>query len=694
MSPPNNWNSQGSYPESSVDEGHYTGRTIKINVTKSNRRKKKGKPIKAGRSIVPEEAALDGWKENRARKEVRVQASQGTTSSLSTSSTASHVKKPKKSSKPAAKASSKKKETTSRRLKYPKTSKASAPKKLPDKEVAEDDPREEYEDLEESREKYGDLCLTQDMEIPYAQDLGENHHVKPGASRAANKEPLRPGDVLEYYDPMGVFGDPRGRRVAQVLAIKKSAPFPLVLSNNELVPDDTRVMRIREYVDGKLFKHSGFFRSISKFLFCQVGQPSIAKANNNQVSKIYDELVHLKENIMNTKIPTNHGNSPSERSDSSDEDDDMPRRKAPTKSRKSKKARPRQSSLSKNDDESVVAPAKKRKSCTPALKDLDSSSDDDSVKSPLKKVQKSGDLDPDGSSERTRFRERRSLELQVKDKSLRQRAETGSKEVKRDSLGFDPDLSSDDSSVIPTSAERRKKRSSSSCRGEDDSLGEIVTGTLQSLMKKSITPSKRRSSVYDSDSEDELLKESALRRKSVDSEMTFGPPSKRFDDDDLMNSSCDDSDASLSRFHPKESSTDKKKKASSKTGKKAVSKRKCPPKGKDADRTKKRRMKHGSSIFASTEIETTEQSFCDLDSSDEDEGLLSGSQQSSIRSKKQGSKRTTSWGDFMQQKKRRERLHGRDASPLVSPGMQLSFQKIPKRGDEWMTASSSKAKGF
>ena len=51
-----------------------------------------------------------------------------------------------------------------------------------------------------------------------------------------SNEPICPGDVILYYCPMSVAGDPRGLRTATVLSVDPNDSIPLVLGNSEGLP--------------------------------------------------------------------------------------------------------------------------------------------------------------------------------------------------------------------------------------------------------------------------------------------------------------------------------------------------------------------------------------------------------------------------------------------------------------------------
>jgi len=63
---------------------------------------------------------------------------------------------------------------------------------------------------------------------------------------------LRCGDVIEYYDPMFVFGNARGLKTATILAVNPKAYPVLKLSSDDVLPIETLVKRIQVMRRGKL----------------------------------------------------------------------------------------------------------------------------------------------------------------------------------------------------------------------------------------------------------------------------------------------------------------------------------------------------------------------------------------------------------------------------------------------------------
>ena len=68
------------------------------------------------------------------------------------------------------------------------------------------------------------------------------------------KEQIRPGDVIQYYNPIFVAGDPCGLRETSVLSVDPNNYFPLVLSNGEALPSTSKVKRIKIIQHNRLVK--------------------------------------------------------------------------------------------------------------------------------------------------------------------------------------------------------------------------------------------------------------------------------------------------------------------------------------------------------------------------------------------------------------------------------------------------------
>jgi hypothetical protein len=94
--------------------------------------------------------------------------------------------------------------------------------------------------------------------------------------RKQSNEPIHPGDVIEYYSPIGVAGDPRWLRHARVEAVDPvNSYIPLVLDNGEGIPSTTSVKRIRILKDNIILDHPGIFRSLDQFKMKKQGETTM-----------------------------------------------------------------------------------------------------------------------------------------------------------------------------------------------------------------------------------------------------------------------------------------------------------------------------------------------------------------------------------------------------------------------------------
>lgn len=126
--------------------------------------------------------------------------------------------------------------------------------------------------------------------------------------REGKREPIRPGDVIEYYNPIFVYGDERGLRHAAVIEVDPDKePFKLKLSNGESLYDDVKIRRIKtlesleENEDNSLHNrkrsssekhvfvdHPGIIRPINGFKLrkaVDVSLPSFVHDFHNQASR-------------------------------------------------------------------------------------------------------------------------------------------------------------------------------------------------------------------------------------------------------------------------------------------------------------------------------------------------------------------------------------------------------------------------
>jgi len=125
------------------------------------------------------------------------------------------------------------------------------------KEEKENSPVVELDQHDESHSEMDES----DMEVPYTQNLGlHNDAIQALELFGTKKEPLRPGDIILYTNPLYVCGNRAGLRVTQVLSTDPSLDVPLELDNGEYLPKDTSVKRIKEYKYGTLIDHPGTYR--------------------------------------------------------------------------------------------------------------------------------------------------------------------------------------------------------------------------------------------------------------------------------------------------------------------------------------------------------------------------------------------------------------------------------------------------
>ena len=122
------------------------------------------------------------------------------------------------------------------------------------------------------------------------------------------KEPIRPGDVIEYYNPIFVYGNPQGLRRATVMSIYPKRKFKLVLDDGELLPKDHRVKRIKvlSKAENLLVDHPGITRKINQFKLKKLTKPhdlnieTEAQRMKRDLKGVFDTF---KENTKNSGCP-------------------------------------------------------------------------------------------------------------------------------------------------------------------------------------------------------------------------------------------------------------------------------------------------------------------------------------------------------------------------------------------------------
>jgi hypothetical protein len=81
-----------------------------------------------------------------------------------------------------------------------------------------------------------------------------------------SNEPIRPGDVIEYYSSTVNGRETKsGLRRDTVLSINPEETFPLVVGSGVTVPVHTEIRRVMKMSGGNLLNHSGVFRPIRLF---------------------------------------------------------------------------------------------------------------------------------------------------------------------------------------------------------------------------------------------------------------------------------------------------------------------------------------------------------------------------------------------------------------------------------------------
>lgn len=98
------------------------------------------------------------------------------------------------------------------------------------------------------------------------------------------REPLRKGDVIEFYKQQSVAGDPSALIRATVLAVDPKGENPLILDDPMiLLEPHHKVKRIQRYWRGKLVDYDGHLRSITNYHLRKEGDTralSVALAND------------------------------------------------------------------------------------------------------------------------------------------------------------------------------------------------------------------------------------------------------------------------------------------------------------------------------------------------------------------------------------------------------------------------------
>lgn len=80
------------------------------------------------------------------------------------------------------------------------------------------------------------------------------------------KAPLRAGDVIEYYDPIGVAGKEQWRKETAIVGVAARDKFPLNLENGDLLDRTVRVKRLKRMHGKKMERcNDAAFKSIREY---------------------------------------------------------------------------------------------------------------------------------------------------------------------------------------------------------------------------------------------------------------------------------------------------------------------------------------------------------------------------------------------------------------------------------------------
>lgn len=91
-------------------------------------------------------------------------------------------------------------------------------------------------------------------------------------SNNVKSEPLRVGDVIEYYKPQSVAGNPDALCEAEVKFIDpKGDPILITSDVFTMLPPDHQVKRVKRMHRGKLTDHNGRFRAINNYVLRKEG---------------------------------------------------------------------------------------------------------------------------------------------------------------------------------------------------------------------------------------------------------------------------------------------------------------------------------------------------------------------------------------------------------------------------------------
>eukprot|EP00980_Cylindrotheca_fusiformis_P011804 scaffold2816_cov121-Cylindrotheca_fusiformis.AAC.20 len=125
----------------------------------------------------------------------------------------------------------------------------------------------------------------------------DDDNVHATAALKGKREILRDGDVIEYYDPIGVVGNKQWLRRATVLGVDpKNKSTPINLDNGQFLDRNSKIKRIRRRNRGKVEKCDGSFREISEYSLRSCGTMEMV-AFQKQVQRVKAIHQEGKEDI-------------------------------------------------------------------------------------------------------------------------------------------------------------------------------------------------------------------------------------------------------------------------------------------------------------------------------------------------------------------------------------------------------------
>ena len=104
-------------------------------------------------------------------------------------------------------------------------------------------------------------------------DSGGGRRSRLCRSESVKREPLRVGDIIEYYKPTSVAGNPDALCQAEVKFINpKGSPIIITSDIFTILPSEHQVKRVKRMHRGKLLDHhNGSFRAINSYILQKEG---------------------------------------------------------------------------------------------------------------------------------------------------------------------------------------------------------------------------------------------------------------------------------------------------------------------------------------------------------------------------------------------------------------------------------------